>query len=446
MRYSIEAEQSVIGGLLFNPERIDALQEFLFAEDFYRGDHRMIFSAILDMINDGQSVDHLTLAEHMHERGELARVDGGIGYLVELSHNTPSATNILAYGRIVADRAIERRIADAGRRIAEIGDDESVPVDDKMNLLHGEFAALERHDAVEATPFEQVLKNCVQRIDDKFRGRVVDTIKTGFESLDRRLFIEPTDLWVVAARPSQGKTALAMNIAQSVAKTGKEVLVFSMEMSKEQLADRLVCSASGLSTDVVRSGKLADDQWPKLSAGVVQLKNLKIHIIEIPAIDVNRALGIARKFAKRGNIGLVVVDYLQLMTAPGKSRFDIVSEVSRKLKVMAKTIGAPVLALSQLSRKCEDRPDRRPKLADLRETGQIEQDADIISFIYRDEVYNPDTPHSGIAEIITAKFRNGEIGTDYLATQLQFSRFANLSYIPKPEQIYAPQREAGGFV
>jgi replicative DNA helicase len=282
---------------------------------------------------------------------------------------------------------------------------------------------LERKDESGYVDFDNTLKACIQRIDEKHRGKVIDTTKTGFMSLDSRLVIEPTDLWVVAARPSMGKTVMAMNVAYSVAKTGKEVLVFSMEMSKEQLTDRMLCAASGIPTDVIRSGKLIEGQWPQLSAGVSKLKGLKIHIIETPGIDINRALSIARKFAKRGNIGLVVIDYLQLMTTSGDKRFDVVSEVSRKLKIMAKTIKAPVLALSQLSRKCEERADKRPVMSDLRESGQIEQDADIISFIYRDEFYNPDTPNKGSAEIITRKFRNGEIGTDVLGTQFQFSRF-----------------------
>jgi replicative DNA helicase len=205
-----------------------------------------------------------------------------------------------------------------------------------------------------------------------------------------------------------------MNIAYNVARTGKEVLVFSMEMSKEQLMDRLLSSVSGLPSEIIKSGKLVCDNWSQLTAGVAKLKDLKIHIIEIPAIDVNRALSIARKFAKKGNIGLVVVDYLQLMTANSDSRFDVVSDVSRKLKVMAKTIKAPVLALSQLSRKCEERSDKRPLMSDLRESGQIEQDADIVSFIYRDEYYNQDTPNKGTAEVITRKYRNGEVGTDIL--------------------------------
>lgn len=448
MRYSIEAEQSVIGGLLINPSKLDDLAEFLATDDFYQIQHQLIFSAIVDLADSGQAIDHLTVAEHMHDRGELERVDGGLGYLAELSANTPSTSgaNVVAYGRIVAERAMERRITEAGRRIAELGADPETPVDDKLNQLHDEFERLERNDAVESLPFGQLLKNCIQRIDQKFRGEAVDTIKTGFAALDERLVIEPSDLWVLAARPSMGKTALAMNIAYNVAMTGKEVLVFSMEMSKEQLGDRLLCSASGLPTNVIRSGQLVDDQWSKLSAGVAKLKELKIHIIEIPGIDINRALGIARKFAKRGNIGLVVVDYLQLMSAPGKNRIDVVSEVSRKLKVMAKTINAPVLALSQLSRNCENRSDnnKRPRLSDLRETGQIEQDADIISFIYRDEVYNENSQHAGIAEIITGKFRNGEIGTDYLGTQLQFSRFVDIDHIPEPIQS-RPARIVGGF-
>lgn len=427
MKFSIEAEQSVLGGLLIDPSKIDDVLDIISENDFYQGDNRFLFSSISRMASSGQAIDVITLAEALNADGKLEYV-GGLQYLIDLHQNTPGSANIKAYAQIVADRSMERKILEAGQRICELGEADG-DVDEKLNKLHSEIESLERSDDAGYVEFNSIIKSCMERLDRKFRGEAIDQTKTGFEQLDNRLVIEPTDFWVVAARPAMGKTVFAMNVAYNVAREGKEVLVFSMEMSKEQLMDRLLSAVSGLDSDLIRSGKFQEQDWSKLAAGVAKLKDLKIHIIEIPAIDINRALSIARKFQKKSkNVGLVVIDYLQLMTTTGEKRFDVVSEVSRKLKVMAKTIKAPVLALSQLSRKCEERANRRPMLQDLRESGQIEQDADIISFIYRDEYYFPDTPNKGTAEIITGKFRNGEIGTDILGTQFQFNRFVNIDF------------------
>ena len=444
MKFSIEAEQSVIGALIINPDRLDDVLEIVSAEDFYNADNRIVFAAICAMQGDGSAVDVITLAEHLDATNELERV-GGLGYLVELHSNTPSAANVKAYAQIVSDRAMDRRICETGIRITELGNADG-DIDDKLNIVHGEFESLERKESADYVAFDGILKACIQRIDEKHRGMTTDTIKTGFEALDARLVLEPSDMWVLAARPSMGKTALAMNIALNVALGGKEVLVFSMEMSKEQLMDRLLCAASGIPTDIMRSGKLSEHNWNQFTIGVNKLKGLKIHIIETPAIDVNRALAISRKFAKRGNIGLIVIDYLQLMTAGGvDKRFDVVSEVSRKLKVIAKTIKAPVLALSQLSRECDKRADARPIMSDLRESGQIEQDADIISFIYRDEYYNKDSMNKGTAEIITRKYRNGEAGVDVLGTQFQYSRFVDIDFSNYQYNTEQPAKARRGF-
>lgn len=443
MRFSIEAEQSVIGGLLIAPQRIDDIIEIITTADFYRVDHQLIFSAVCEMAASAQAIDFITVAEHLDAKGELERA-GGFPYLADLQSNTTGASNVSAYARIIADRAMERKITESGLRIAELGESTDLPVDEKINTVHAEFAALEREDREEVLDFNQLLKAEVNDIDGRFRKTGKPGLKIGFTDLDARFGgIEDTDLWVLAARPSMGKTALALNIAQNVAMQGQEVLIFSLEMSKEQLTKRLVSAASGVPYGVLRSGDLLEHNWPQLSAGVAKLKDKKIHIIDTPAIDVNRALAVARKFARKGNIGLVIIDYLQLMTAKTDKRFDEISYISRQLKVMAKTVKAPVLALSQLSRKCEERGDKRPINSDLRESGQIEQDADIISFIYRDEVYSPDTRAKGIAEILTRKFRNGETGVDLLECELQFSRFADLApgyQMPEPEPQQAPRR------
>lgn len=425
MRFSIEAEQSVIGGLLLDNKKLDDVTEVIAPEDFYNIDHQAIFGAMVAMANSSKVIDVVTMAEKMYEDGTLEQI-GGIGYLVEIANNTPSAANILSYARVIADRAMERKISEAGQRIYELGESDG-DVDEKLNALHSELAALERKDDLGYLGIQEMLKGLIKQMEDKQQGLGKAGLKTGFKALDDRFMgIEETDFWILAARPAMGKTALALNIVNNVALHGKDVLVFSLEMSKEQLVMRMLSAAAATSYQKLRD---ADTKMEigNIANGVKTLMNQKIHIIDIPAIDVNRALAIARKYARNGNLGLIVIDYLQLMTVKSNSRFDEVSQISRQLKVMAKTVKAPVIALSQLSRKCEERGDKRPNNSDLRESGQIEQDADIITFIYREEVYNEKTVNKGMAELITTKFRNGEIGKDILATELQFCRFKNLS-------------------
>lgn len=432
MRYSIEAEQSIIGGLLLDSERVDDVLEVIGAQDFYRQDHQQIFNAIAKLQSTGNAIDAITVADAMHEAGELERC-GGMGYLVEIANNTPSSANILSYCRIVSDRAMERKFSRAGVTISEIGANEQIPLDEKINMVHSEFASLERDDRNEVTDFNDLLKAEIEEIDKKFRGDSKQGLSIGLKPLDVRFGgVEQDDLWVLAARPSMGKTTLAMGFALEVAKQGKDVLIFSLEMGKEQITKKLLSAAASLQYAKLRSGELLEEDWPKLSSGVQKLKDKKIHIVDIAALDVNRALAIARKYARRGNLGMIVVDYLQLMTCKSERRFDEVSEVSRKLKAMAKMCKAPVLALSQLSREVEKRKPPIPNNSDLRESGQIEQDADIITFIYRDEVYNPDSAEKGIAQLHTTKFRNGETGIDYVAAILEFSRFEELTHAYKP--------------
>lgn len=431
MRFSIEAEQSVIGGLLLDPNKLDDVAEIVTVDDFYNSENRAIFQAIVDLAGQGKTADHITVAEHLEKAGHLEHI-GGLAWLVELSQNTPSTANIKAYSTIVADRAMERRITAAGQRIADLGEDAGMDVDTKIDTLHTELASLEKRDAqAEYLSFTDILKSRIVVIDDKFRGSVKRGISTGFDDLDKRFQgLTETDLWVLAARPSMGKSALAFNIARNVAMSGKEVMIFSLEMSREQVADRMLSSITGIFSDKIRSGQLTEMDWAPLSAGVSKLKGLKIHIFDTPGIDVRRAQAICRKFAKQGDVGLIVVDYLQLMTdSREKDRLQVVSSVSRELKKLAKMVRAPVIALSQLNRSCEQRQDKRPILADLRESGQIEQDADIISFIYRDDYYFEDSPNKGMAEIITRKFREGENGTEILGTEFKCARFVNLQNV-----------------
>jgi replicative DNA helicase len=426
MKFSIEAEQSVLGGLLIDPSRIDDVIEKISADDFYNNDNKIIFAMLADMAADGAAVDPVTISERLSEDGTLDAV-GGFAFILELASNTPSASNIMAYAQIVADRSMERRILSAGMRLCEIGQEDG-DVDEKLNLLHAELAKLERNDSVEIVDYDSIIKGCIKTLDDKNKGIFPEYTKTGLTAFDEKVQLQKNDLWIVGARPSMGKTAFAMNAATNVAMTGKHVIVFTMEMSKEQLVNRQLSAVSGLDADVIKSGKLEGDDWNKLSLGVAKLKGLKFHIIETPAIDINHCMAICRKIAKRHDVGMVVVDYIQLMTSRGNNRVDIISDVSRKLKVIAKTIQAPVLALSQLSRKVEERPNKRPILSDLRESGQIEQDGDIITFLYRDDYYNEDSANKNTAEVITRKYRDGEIGTVVLGTDFKRSRFIDIDY------------------
>ena len=424
MKFSIEAEQSVIGGLMLDPSRLDDVSDILSSMDFYHIGNRAIFESIQFMNSMAQAIDVITVSEYMQAIGDLEKA-GGISYLVEIVNNTPSAHNVRAYARIISDRAIERKITEAGQRIIELGESDG-DVDDKLNSLHSELSTLERDEKAEIIDFDKLLKSEVQDIDCRFRGEKKNGLKLGFDALDKRFGgIEKDDLWILAARPAMGKTTLAINIAKNVSDFGKEVLIFSLEMGKEQLTKRLLSAASSIPYGVLRDGNMQEHNWPQLTAGVLKLKGKKIHIVDIASIDVDRAFAIARKFARGGNLGLIIVDYLQLMTTKSATRFDEVSAISRKLKAMAKTTGVPVLALSQLSRSADGEV---PKNSHLRESGQIEQDADIITFIHRDEVNNPDSLQKGVAQIHTTKFRNGEIGVDYLATKLQFSRFEDMEH------------------
>lgn len=435
MKFSIEAEQSVIGGLMLDPGKLDDVLEILQAEDFYRADNRSIMKYIMQVSGTGQTADPVTVAEAMHGDGMLEPA-GGLGYLVEIANNTPSAANVKAYAYIVADRAIERRITEAGQRIAEIGDDESHDVDAKLDSLHMEMAKLERREKeAEVISLEKSLKACLEILDQKNRGVFPEGIKTGFNAFDDRIgWLNPGDLWIVAGRPGQGKTNWGLNVCDNVSSQAKgDVLIFNCEMTSNQLTGRMMVAKSGIDNKLFRMGKLEEEHWPMLSAAVLKLKKMRIEICDTPSIDIAKLKAIARTRARRGKISLIMVDYLQLVTdRKYQKTIDIVSSVSRQLKEIAKLCNCPVLALAQLNRGVEQRANKRPSMADLRDSGQIEQDADIISFLYRDEYYNENTPNKGMAELITAKLREGETGTDIVGTQFQFCRFTNFdasSYI-----------------
>ena len=304
MRFSIEAEQSVIGGLLPDPNRLDEVLEIAQADDFYNIDNRIIFSATCDMGATGKTVDVITLSERLNDNGELERI-GGIGYLVELAYNTPSAANVKSYAHIVADRAMERRITAAGQRIAELGDDEGVDVDSKLDTLHGELAGLERNEsAKELVGTDQVLKECLKILDEKHRGVFPEGVKTGFEKVDERSqWLSPGDFWVIGGRPGQGKTVFGLNVCANIAQsTGKEALIFSIEMPYQQIMNRMISAMGGIHAGLMKSGKLQDEHWSALSAAVLKLKQLKLNICDTSGIDISRMKAIARSRARAGNL------------------------------------------------------------------------------------------------------------------------------------------------
>ncbi|MBQ0795764.1 replicative DNA helicase, partial [Zhongshania sp.] len=384
-----------------------------------------IYRAILKVRRLGDGVDLLTVAEAIPDLHEV----GGAGYLAEIAANTPSTTNLLGYARAVKVKSQERAIIAAASAISESGYDTELSIDEKISAAQKLVMAIGETQAETALlETNSALKKWTDEIDKRYMGEGAQGLMTGFKDIDKRTNgLQPADLIILAARPSMGKTTMAMNIAEHVAiDNRKPVLVFSMEMGGMSLWDRMGASLTGIPFDLIRRGKLRDDDWPKLSEGVSRAKNAPLYIDERAALGINQIQATARRLHRKLPLSLIVVDYLQLATAKSESREREVSRISGGLKALAKELNVPVIALSQLNRDLEKRNNKRPMNADLRDSGSLEQDADLIFFIYRDEVYNDRSTQKGIAELICTKFRNGEIGTDYLATRLEYSRFENL--------------------
>jgi replicative DNA helicase len=438
---SIEAEQSVLGGLLLDNSAWDRIGDLITEEDFYRADHRTIFRHITQLIENNQPADALTVAESLERSGKLAEV-GGQAYIGSLALNTPSAANIRRYAEIVRERAIMRNLAAVGTEIADaaynpLGKDASTLIDEAEAKVFqiAEAGAKGRRGFVKIDP---LLTETVERIDMLYsRENKNDVIglPTGFIDLDRMTSgLQPGELVIIAARPSMGKTALAMNIVEHVALAEKKAAaVFSMEMSGAQLAMRMIGSVGRVDQHELRTGTFKEDDWTRLVDAVGKLNDAQIYIDDtagLNALEVkSRARRLHRQCAQSGGLALIVVDYLQLMSASRggreENRATEIAEISRSLKSLAKELKVPVVALSQLNRSVEARTDKRPMMSDLRESGAIEQDADLILFIYREEVYNPDTPKRGIAEIIVAKQRNGPTGSINLTFVGRHTRFEN---------------------
>ena len=436
--HSIEAEQSVLGGLFLDKDSLIKVVERVQADDFYRQDHRIIYKAIIDLDNDGKPFDLVTVAEWLESHQQLDEV-GGLSYLAALAENTPSASNVGVYADIVRKRSVLRQLISATVKINETVFNpmgfSSEQILDFAEQAVFEIAEQENRGRRAYQNIKDLLVSALDRVDEIYRKKTPITgIATGFDDFDERTAgLQNSDLVIIAGRPSMGKTAFAINVAEhAVIKQELSVVVFSMEMPGEQLAMRMMSSLGRVDQHKVRTGKLDDQDWPRLTSAVTLLKDKNLFIDDTPALTPVELRSRCRRIAREHKLDLIIIDYLQLMQIPGTSenRATEISEISRSLKAMAKELKVPVVALSQLNRSLEQRPNKRPVMSDLRESGAIEQDADVIVFIYRDEVYNDETADKGIAEIILSKQRNGPIGTVKLTFLGQFTRFENYSEEP----------------
>ncbi len=433
--HSLEAEQSVLGGLMIANDAWDKVADMVTDVDFYRPEHRLIFRRMAQLVEATQPIDIVTLADALTHADELDRA-GGFAYLAEIARNTPSAANIRAYAIAVRERSSLRALIGAAQSIADNGfhpegRNSSELLEDAERRIAQISESRPKSGGPEA--INPLLKRAVDRIDEMFNSESTITgISTGFKDLDDMTSgLQRGDMVVVAARPSMGKTTFAMNLVETAVMSGtKPVIVFSMEMPAEQLILRMLSSIGRINQTKVRTGKLDDEDWPKLSAAISKLKDRPLFIDDTPALSPNEVRARTRRIVREhGTPALIMIDYLQLMQIAGSTegRTAEISEISRSMKAMAKEFECPVVALSQLNRGVEQRPNKRPVNSDLRESGAIEQDADIIMFIYRDEVYNEESPDKGVAEIIIGKQRNGPIGTARLAFIGQYTRFENLA-------------------
>lgn len=434
---SVEAEQAVLGGLMLAPDAFDRIADQLNEQDFYRRDHQLIYRAIRELAERSRPYDAVTLGEWFESQGLAEQVAGG-AYLVELASTTPSAANIKAYAEIVRDKAVLRQLIDVGTGIVNDGfQPEGRDSAELLAKAEQEVFAIGEAQSRGRTDFVPVNKAMAEAFDilqvRHANGGGITGLPTGYSEFDEMTAgLQPTDLLILAARPSMGKTTLALNMAEYAAmKTKKAVAVFSMEMSASQLALRLISSVGRINATRLRTGQLEDEDWSRVTSAIRLIRDTRIFIDDTPALSPDVLRAKARRLKRESDLGLIVIDYLQLMAVPGNSenRATEISEISRSLKALAKELNVPVIALSQLNRSLETRQDKRPVMADLRESGAIEQDADVIVFIYRDEYYNKDaSPDKGLAEIIIGKQRNGPTGSLKLKFFGEYTRFDNLAH------------------
>jgi len=433
--HSVEAEQAVLGGLMLDNATWDAVADRLIAEDFYRRDHQLIFGAIAELAGRSEPCDAVTLSEYLERTNQLEST-GGLVYLATLARDTPSASNIRAYADIVRERAQLRRLITVGGEIAASafnseGRSATELVDEAERLVF-QIAESGNKAGSGFVPLKDILGATIDRLDmlHQSQGKITG-VSTGFDDLDEMTAgLQPGDLVIVAGRPSMGKTTFALNIGENAAlgSSNTPVAVFSMEMSREQLAFRMISSLGRVNQGHLRTGMFGDEEWSRINGAISMMKSAPIYIDDTAALTPTEVRARARRLKREHGLGLVIVDYLQLMQVPGnkENRATEISEISRSLKALAKELSVPVIALSQLNRSVEQRTDKKPVMSDLRESGAIEQDADLIMMIYREEVYDPNTTRKGIADVIITKQRNGPTGEVHLTFLGEFTKFENL--------------------
>ena len=431
--HSIEAEQSVIGSMLMDKDAVIVALDMISGEDFYSKQYSILYETMLELFNEGKEMDLVVIQDKLREKNVSPELSS-LGFIKEIITTVPTSANIKYYATIVKEKSTLRKLIKLNEDIANscyVGNDslEEILARTEKNL----FELLQSRTAKDIRPIEDIAKNVLYRIEVASRTReIVTGISTGFIDLDYKTSgLQPSDLVLIAARPSMGKTAFVLNMVQHIAmKKELPCMIFSLEMSSEQLVQRMLAMETGIDSQKLRTGNLTDNDWDPLIRGVVDVSDSKIIIDDTPGISVGELRSKCRKVKLERGLSIVIIDYLQLMTGSSKrseNRQQEISEISRSLKALAREMEAPVVALSQLSRACETRPDHRPMLSDLRESGAIEQDADIVMFLYRDDYYHKDTEHPNEAEVIIAKQRNGPIGTVNLMWKPETTRFVNIS-------------------
>ena len=430
--HDLEAEQAVLGSMLTDKDAVISSIEVLRPSSFYREDNRLIYEAILNLYNNSEPIDIITLKAELESTGKFEQI-GGLEYLASLPDKVPTTANVQKYINIVEEKGILRNLIKTANEIIELGYDPTEDVEDIMDNAEKKiFNIMQNKNQRGYTPIKDVLVESFNQLEELYnRKQHITGVPTGFSELDYKTAgFHGSDLILIAARPAMGKSAFALNIATNAAtKANVPVAIFSLEMSKEQMVNRMLCSEAMVDSNKVRTGKLEEDDWIKLAETIGPLSEAEIYIDDTPGISVMEIRAKCRKLKLEKNIGMVVIDYLQLVQASSKrfgSREQEISEISRSLKILAKELNVPVIALSQLSRAVEQRPDHRPMLSDLRESGAIEQDADIVMFLYRDDYYNEESEKKDIAEVIIAKHRAGSTGTVELLWLGSYTKFVNL--------------------
>ena len=430
--HDIEAEQAVLGSMLTDKDAVIAAMETLKPDSFYREDDKAIYEAMQNLYNRAEPIDLITLKNELETMSKLEQV-GGLEYLANLPEKAPTSANVQKYISIVEEKSMLRTLIKTANELVDLGYSQTEDVEDIMD--HAEkkiFDIMQKKNQKGYSPIKDVLVESFTKLEELYnRKQHITGVPTGFTDLDYRTAgLHGSELILIAARPAMGKTAFALNLASNAAIRGKTgVAIFSLEMSKDQLVNRMLCSEAMVDSNKMRTGKLEEDDWAKLAQAIGPLSEANVFIDDTPGITVMEIRTKCRKLKLEKNIGLVIIDYLQLITGNGKkggSREQEISEISRSLKILAKELNVPVIALSQLSRAVEQRPDHRPMLSDLRESGAIEQDADIVMFLYRDDVYNKESEKKDIAEVIIAKQRGGSTGTVDLLWMGSYTKFVNL--------------------